>query len=261
MAFHSGRVTFSRFRVQPAGGDAPAAVDETLLSILSEHRFRETEIGAPEEVEVGFITGEHLLDTQFSYEKNGFGVGSTLLLCAMRMDTHKVPADVKQAYRKLNEQAAAEGNPSGFASKGQKREAQELAGRQVQEDLASGKFRKSKSVPLMWDLASGMLYCGANGNTVIEALTRSCAKASTWNWNCSAPGAWRASVFAPPATRATGKICTPRPSPPRRAKRTWAVMMRTTFRTIRASPWCRGAPRGSTSRIFWATSFCSGCGG
>ena len=173
MAFHSGRVTFCRFRVS---GDAPAAVNEGTLSLLTEHAFRETDIGAPEEVEIGFITGEHLLDTQFSYEKNGFGTpGSAsgqMLLCALRIDTHKVPADVRQAYRKINEQAAAETNPSGFASKGQKREAQELAGRQIHEDLAAGRFRKSQSVPLLWDLAAGMLYLGANSNSAIEATVR-----------------------------------------------------------------------------------------
>jgi len=175
MAFRSGRVTFTRFRVS---GDAPTAIDEAALSILREHAFRETEIGAPDEVETGFITGEHLLDTQFTYEKNGYGApggapgsgGSDMLLCAMRMDTHKVPADVKQAYRKLNEQAAAEGNPTGYASKSEKRDAQELAGRQVQEDLAAGKYRKSKSVPILWDLSRQTLYCGANSNAVIEQL-------------------------------------------------------------------------------------------
>ncbi|HEX7010423.1 MAG TPA: hypothetical protein VF184_10600 [Phycisphaeraceae bacterium] len=166
MAFHSGRVSFCRFRVV---GDAPASVDEALLSILQEHAFRETAIGAPEQVEAGWITGEHLLDTQFSYEKNGFG---NLAMFALRIDTHQVPAAIKQAYRKINEQAAAAGNPSGFASRAQKREAQELAGRQIHEDLAAGKFRKSKAVPLIWDLPRQTLYCGATGNTVVEQLAR-----------------------------------------------------------------------------------------
>ena len=174
MAFDSGRITFCRFRVV---GDAPASVDETALGILAEHAFRETEIGAPDEVETGFTTGQHLLDTQFSYEKNGYGLpgaggGASMLLAAVRIDTHKVPADVKQAYRKLNEQAAASGNPSGFASKAQKQEAGELASRQIHEDLAAGKFRKSKLVPILWDLSRGVLYCGATGNAVQEQLAR-----------------------------------------------------------------------------------------
>jgi hypothetical protein len=164
MAFDSGRVTFTRFRVS---GDVPTQVDETTLDTLREHAFQQTEIGAPDEVEVGWITGEHLLDTQFSYEKNGFG---SMLLLAMRLDTHKVPSDLKQAYKKINEQAAAEGNPSGFASKAQKRDAAEEAERQVKEDLASGRFRKSKSVPVLWDLSQGILYCGAATNTAVEHL-------------------------------------------------------------------------------------------
>ncbi|MEX0652845.1 MAG: hypothetical protein WDZ31_01535 [Phycisphaeraceae bacterium] len=168
MSFHSGRVSFCRFHVT---GDAPPAVDETALSILKEHKFQETEIGAPDEVEVGWITGEHLLDTQFSFEKNGYGSpAEPMLLLAMRMDTHKVPADVKQAYRKINEQAAAAGNPSGFASKADKRDAKDTAGRQIQEDLAAGKYRRSKQVPVLWDLKRNVVYCGASGNTVIEEL-------------------------------------------------------------------------------------------
>jgi len=165
MAFDSGRVTFVRFQVS---GEAPAQVDETVLRTLHAHRFQETAVGAPDEVEAGWTTGEHILDTQFSYEKNGFG---GMLLCAMRLDTHKVPSDLKQAYKKINEQAAAETNPSGFASKAQKRDAAEQADRQVREDLAAGRFRRSKAIPVLWDLPRGMLYCGAATNTALEQLT------------------------------------------------------------------------------------------
>ncbi len=170
MPFHSGSVTYTRLRV--VDRNAPQRVDDALFQTLRDHAFQEREIGAPDEVEVGFITGEHLLDTQFSYEKNGYGDAGELLLIALRIDTHKVPADVKQAYRKINEQAAAGGNPSGFASKAQKRDAQEQAGRQVQEDLAAGKYRKSKMIPLVWDLARGVIYLGATSNVAIEQLTR-----------------------------------------------------------------------------------------
>ncbi len=172
MSFTSGRVTYCKFQVT---GDAPSAVDDAMLSILTEQRFRETDIGTPDEVEVGFVTAEHLLDTQFTFEKIAFGIGGvpgTAALFAMRMDTHKVPSDVKQAYRKINEQAAAAASATGFASKAEKREAKELASRQMDEDLAAGKFRKSKSVELLWDLAHRALYCSAASNTVVEHLSR-----------------------------------------------------------------------------------------
>lgn len=170
MPFDTGRVTFTRFHVT---GDAPTHVDDAFLSILSEARFRESDLGTPDEVEAGFTTGLHLFDTQFTYEKNGFGVpGSGRALFALRMDTHKVPADVKKAYRVMNEQAAASGNPTGFASKSEKREAKETANEQVRQELASGKYRKSKIVPVLWDFARQTLYCGAAGTTVIEHLSR-----------------------------------------------------------------------------------------
>lgn len=167
MPFHSGRVTFCRFRVE---GDAPKTVDDTALGTLAEYSFREREVGAPDEIEAGWITGEHLLDTQFTYEKNGYGADGSLLLFALRLDSHRVPSAIKHAYKRMNEAALAAENPSGFVSKAQRREAAETANRQVHEDLASGKHRRSKSIPLLWDLARRELYCSAPSTKVIEHL-------------------------------------------------------------------------------------------
>ncbi|MEM1109344.1 MAG: hypothetical protein AAGH99_11730 [Planctomycetota bacterium] len=170
MPFDSGRVTFTRFHV---AGDAPSHVDDAFLSILAESRFQQSDLGTPDEVEAGFTTGLHVFDTQFTYEKNGYGTpGNGLALFALRLDTNKVPADIKKAYKVMNEQAAAAGNPTGFASKSEKREARETANEQIREELASGKYRKSKVVPILWDFASQTLYCGAAGTTVIEHLSR-----------------------------------------------------------------------------------------
>lgn len=167
MPFASGRVTFMRFHVE---GDAPTSVDDVTIETLKENAFKESSIGAPDEVESGWITAEHLLDTAFDYEKVAYGPGASLLLVALRIDTHKVPSDLKHAYKRMNEQAVAAGNPSGFASKAQKRDAAETAARQLHEDLAAGKFRRSKSVPVLWDLARREVYCGSVGNTVIEQI-------------------------------------------------------------------------------------------
>ncbi|MGB0767439.1 MAG: recombination-associated protein RdgC, partial [Phycisphaeraceae bacterium] len=166
MPITSGRVSYCRFRVS---GDAPDSVDETFLDLLYEHRFRETDIGAPDEVEAGWVTAEHLMDTAFSYDKVGYG---PFALFALRLDTHKVPGEVKKAYQKMNEQAAASESPTGFASKAEKREAKDLADRQVQDDLASGRFRKSRSVQIAWDLRNGLVFCGNASGSVVEQLVR-----------------------------------------------------------------------------------------
>lgn len=166
MSFHSGRATFCRFAVT---GDAPATADETALSILSEFAFKEQSIGVPQEIEVGFITGEHVFDTQFTYGKNGFGPA---LLFALRIDTHKVPSDIKQAYKRMHEQAVAAGKDDslGFLSKVEKREATEMTNRQLQEELAAGKYRKSKMIPILWDLQRRELLFGAVGSSVVDEL-------------------------------------------------------------------------------------------
>ena len=164
MGLTSGRISFSRFRVE---GQAPLAVDQALIDRAAEARFQESPHGTPDEVEAGWCGGEHLFDMQFSYEKNGFG---DMLLLGMRMDTHRIPAEVKKAYRLMHEQAAAAGNPSGFATRQQKREAADLAGQQVHDDLVAGRFRRSRLVPVLWDLRRGCVYTGASGNAVTETL-------------------------------------------------------------------------------------------
>ena len=167
MTFQSGRVSFVQFGVE---GDGPATVDNTALSILKSGAFVEQELGVPDTMELGFTTGEHLFDTQFTFEKNGFGPAGSWLLFAVRIDTHQPPSEVKQAYRKMNEAAAASASPTGFASKREKRDAKESADRQLNEDLAAGKFRRSKTVPLLWDLSGKRLYCGSSSVKVIDAV-------------------------------------------------------------------------------------------
>ncbi len=166
MSFHSGRVTFCRFAVQ---GDAPATADEAALSVLSEFAFKEQSLGVPQEVEVGWVTGEHIFDAQFTYAKNGFG---NALLFALRLDTHKVPSDIKQAYRRMHEQAMAaqKENPTGFLSKAEKRDVKDETDRQLHDELAAGKYRKSKMIPVLWDLGRKEVYFGAAGTVPVEHL-------------------------------------------------------------------------------------------
>ena len=176
MAFESGRVAFRRFRVHERGSDAPPdsaplVVDETTLATLAEQAFREADV--PTEIESGWLGGEHLFDTRFSYEKNGYG---DMLLFALRLDTHRVPADLKHAYRRMQEQVmlndATRANPTGFLSRSEKRQAREEAERQLREEVSSGRFRRSRQVPLMWDLKRHIVYCGVLGDTVAEQLAK-----------------------------------------------------------------------------------------
>jgi len=163
MGFASGPVSFRRFAVT---GQAAPAVDQTLLDKLFAHALAPTELGVPEEVEYGWCGGRHLFDATFTFEHNVF---ADAVHFALRIDTNKVPGDIKKAYALMEEEATAAGNPSGFISKLQKKEVKDSVRKKVEEELRTGKFRRSKLVPILWDVPSGMLYSSASG-TALEKL-------------------------------------------------------------------------------------------
>jgi hypothetical protein len=164
MGFASGAVSFRRYLVT---GKSPKSVTEELLEKLSEHALRPSELGMPEEVEYGWSGGRHVLDGDFSFENN---VYADALHFGLRVDTNKVPGDLKKAYLLMEEEAAAASNPSGFISKNQKRDARETVRRKVEEETRSGKFRRSKLTPILWDLSGHMIYSPASG-AVFEKLS------------------------------------------------------------------------------------------
>src|SRR4051812_13301275 len=123
MGFDSGSVSFRRFAVI---GQQPDAIDQDLLDKLASHALRESDMGLPEEIEYGWSGGRHIFDTNFSFEHNVF---ADALHFALRVDTNKVPGDLKKAYTLMEEEAAAAQNPSGFISKLQKQDAKTVVRR------------------------------------------------------------------------------------------------------------------------------------
>ncbi len=166
MPFLSGRVSYTRLRVS---GDAPAEVDDAFLGILSDHAFVESPAPRVGVLESGFATGVHLLDTQFSYEKNGYGPVAHF---ALRVDSHQVPGDMKKALRLIHEQSAVAASAKGFATRADKADAKDLAAREMEEKLVNGQYRRSKLVPILWDLEKQLMYCAAGSTAVVEELAK-----------------------------------------------------------------------------------------
>jgi hypothetical protein len=164
MSFASGSLTFGRFSVL---GKAPAAPDESLLERLSEHALRPGDLGVPEDVEYGWSGGRHILDSQFSFEHNVF---ADALHFALRIDTNKVPTELKKAWTLMEEEAAAASNPSGFISKNQKRQVKDIVRQKMDDELRTGRFRRSKLIPILWDLPGQTLY-GPAGSSAFEKLS------------------------------------------------------------------------------------------
>jgi hypothetical protein len=155
MGFSSGTVSFRRFAVI---GASPKSIDQDLLDKLEANALRENDISAVEE-DYGWSGGRHVLDGAFNFENNVF---ADAIHVALRIDTNKVPAELKKAYQIMEEEAAAQSNPSGFISRNQKRDAREIARRRIEEDVRSGKFRRSKLLPVLWDVPGATVYCSAS---------------------------------------------------------------------------------------------------
>src|SRR5258706_802903 len=169
MGFASGSITFRRFAVV---GEFPAQVNEQTLEKLAEPALQPGELEI-KEIEYGWNGGRHIFDDQFSFENNVF---ADCLFFALRIDTNKVPGTVKKAYTLIEEASIARKNPSGFLSKSQKQEAKETVTQKIEEDMKSGRFRRSKIIPLLWDLANQTVYCsagGANFEKLAEIFERS----------------------------------------------------------------------------------------
>ena len=153
-------------------GDAPKSVDQGLLDALQKHKLVPSD-DAPAEVEYGWSGGRHVLDGVFDFERNVF---NDALNFALRVDTNRVPAELRQAYKMMEEEAMAAANPSGFISKKQKKSVKDTVTQQIEGELRSGKFRRSKLTPVFWDLISEAVYSPASptaGEKLMELFERS----------------------------------------------------------------------------------------
>src|SRR5687768_16601946 len=137
MGFAAGSISFARFAVV---GEHPREIEQEILDKLSEFTLESGEYGVPEEVEYGWCGARHILDRRFTFEHNVF---ADALHFAMRIDTNRVPSELKAAYYAIEEEAIAASNPSGFISKNQKRDLKDSVRRKIEAELKEGRFRRS----------------------------------------------------------------------------------------------------------------------
>lgn len=164
MAFDSGSITFKRFFVQ---GQSPKQADEALLDQLAGKAIGADSIQTADHSEIGWATGDHILDTEFDFAKNVIADG---LYFALRIDTNKPPTELVRSYQKINEQAMLRATGREFLSKVQRREAKEQALSRLDSEAKSGAFRRMKQIPVFWDLPRNELYFGSVSNAAMESL-------------------------------------------------------------------------------------------
>ncbi len=151
MPFLSGSVSYARFRV--TGG--PTAVDHDLLAALEGNVLKPPSAGPRPEIQAGWAAPRHLFDTNFN--PDAVVIGESLLL-GLRIDTNRIPAEVRRAHRVMAETARATESPTGFASRREKRDARDEAEEQCRRELATGRHIKSKLIPILWNVRDRLLF-------------------------------------------------------------------------------------------------------
>jgi hypothetical protein len=171
MGFLSGPVTLECFRV---GGEKPRQFGLEHVKILERFAIGQTETSSPEQADVGFLAGGHLLDLDFGLEKNVIGEA---LHCAVRIDANQVPAAVRKAWLQIELAAFRADSPSGRPTKVQRQEARDAVAARCEEEARSGKFRRMQQFPVLWDARQAILYFGGTSLAAGEQCCDLCSRA------------------------------------------------------------------------------------
>jgi hypothetical protein len=164
MGFFTGRATFLRFKVN---GQAPRLFAEEHIDRLADRAAGRQKIAAADGIETGWAAGDHILDTEFALDKN---IISDMLHFELRVDTDKLPNDLLRAYTAVELKALTKNNPSGFPSARQKREAKEYARERLEAEAKDGRYRKRKTVPVLWDRLSNEVLFGATSLSHVDRM-------------------------------------------------------------------------------------------
>lgn len=158
MSFSSGSVTFRRYYVV---GQSPTLIDQAFLDKLNA-----ADSGLLNEVSAMFSGGRYLDDERITFEH----VFGDCLIFALRIHTNRVPAAVKRSMFMSIEKEMSESNP-GFISKAQKRSAKDRLKVQIADAIKSGRYRKDRDIPILWDVPRQMIYTPAAGDTAAHLAT------------------------------------------------------------------------------------------
>ncbi len=161
MAFLSGSVTFERFRVT---GKIPKVFGEDQLAVLQKNAIGKFQTASEDNIHIGFLAGDHLLDTQFDFDKNIIGDS---LHCGIRIDTNQVPSAMKKAWLQIELAAATAESKTGRPTKAQRQEAKESVEQRCIAEAATGKYHRMQQFPILWDFNNQLFYFGGSSASAI----------------------------------------------------------------------------------------------
>lgn len=168
MPLLSGRPSFTRLQL-PSSQASPSVLDHELIEQFNDNAFVASDIGVPLEREVGWVSPEHLLDTDITYEKLAYSDGAAAVL-GLRVDTNKVTPEIRRAVRAQHEQAARIGDADAKLSRSDKAEAKAQADAELSSMLADGRFRRPSLTEALWMLPERSVLLSTTSQARIEAL-------------------------------------------------------------------------------------------
>ncbi len=165
MGFSAGRATFMRFKVV---GTPPRLFDQTQLDQLADKQMGRQKVASADGSEAGWTAGGHVLDLDFALEKN---VVVDALLFDFRFDKDQPPGELLRAYYEVELKALTKDNPTGKPSARQKREAKQIARERVEQEAKDGRFKKRKTVPVVWHLGAGEVWFGTSSLSQLDRFS------------------------------------------------------------------------------------------
>jgi hypothetical protein len=159
MPFLAGSLAFERYSID---GFDDIQFGEEQLDLIRGRAAGQIATTAIENIHVGFLGGNHLFDLDFDLGKN---VINQAVHAAARIDSHSIPAAIKNAWLQIELQGAAKDHPEGRISKARRQEAKEAVEQRCQTEAAAGKYRRMQQVPFLWDLDQQTLLLAASGGS------------------------------------------------------------------------------------------------
>ena len=158
MGFLSGSVTFERYWITK--DDTPDLGPEH-VKVLEKFKIGNFETNSLAQPNVGFVGGEHILDSQFAVDKNIFG---DALHFGVRIDSTQIPSAMRKAWLQIELLPMIAANDGGKPTKAQREEAKEAVEMLCESEAATGKYRRMNQVPVLWDAANQVMYLGGSSS-------------------------------------------------------------------------------------------------
>ena len=165
MGFRAGSIAYSRFSVL----SDPPTLDSALLAKIRKHILSDVDGIKPGESACGWTGGRHLFDISFTPESILFGSG---LLLGFRIDSVRVPPEIKKAYIAMAEEShLVVGKDGGsYLPRAARKEAREEALRRIDEEVANGRYRAPKHAAIWWDFATNTMLAPVSSDKDVEML-------------------------------------------------------------------------------------------